>query len=232
MRHTQVSETQENLPLQMTRPTPHNILLDFEHLLSSMLREVGLIGEIPLSDDDESLIEAALRELLRFSEPGKATQFLQEEVPCMLACWLVWKGTRGYHEGDYWTEVRQAVGLFQAKTNWSDRLGKIFEDVLQRFHLPDFRGGHRFVTPILLHEGEWIDTDSPDLDLGAPGKQYEVTLFSGEKPLRRWMIPGISYGWGLQTPPAGGGTLSYQSERTRTHSLKKCSSVPMSCGPI
>lgn len=39
MRRTQVSETQENLPLQMIRPTPHNILLDFEHLLSSMLRQ-------------------------------------------------------------------------------------------------------------------------------------------------------------------------------------------------
>jgi hypothetical protein len=367
MGHTQDTDAQESLSLSVSRPGVHDILLDFERPLSPMFREVGLIGEIPLSDDEETKIEAALRELLRSGSPSNATQFLREEAPCTLACFLVWKGIRGYREGDYWSEVCESANLPQA--NWPQKWGEIFEDVLQRFRLPNFRdrGGLRFVTPILIHggipdyclddfferlvwpavigrlnyegnihdllaewqerpsltqstdkpvrrfleqggkaasdflqrcldmafqayetgqissakdlglpghvverfaawlkrtspetssqthpqtdllryrapeiilhvaagclllsfpsqrlirsklnsaqlklevqrdgallattslrgavRGEWIETDSHDLDLGAPGKQYEVTLFSGEKPLRRWMIPGVS----------------------------------------
>src|SRR6266849_1356136 len=137
----------------MIQSRPHTVLLDFEHLLNSMFRDVGLIGEIHLSDDEESQVEAALRELLRFSEPGKATQFLREEAPCTLACWLVWKGIHGYHEGDYWAEVCQSVGLPQV--NWPQKWGEIFENVLQSFGLAAFSGsgGYRFVKPILIHGG-------------------------------------------------------------------------------
>lgn len=153
MPRMQVPEARGSPLLQAPLPGPHKVLRDFEHLLSPMFREVSLIGEIPLSDNEEIQIEAALRELLRFSGPGKATQFLREEAQCTLACFLVWKGIRGYREGDYWTEVCNSVGLPRA--NWHTRWGAIFEDVLRRFELAKFSdtGGHRFVTPILIHGG-------------------------------------------------------------------------------
>ena len=52
-------EAPNSLQLQMPQSRPYNGLRDFERLLSSMFREVGLIGEIPLSDDEESQIEVA-----------------------------------------------------------------------------------------------------------------------------------------------------------------------------
>src|SRR5262245_20385695 len=112
-------EVQESPPLQVTQPKPQDILRDFERLLISLFREVGLIGEIPLSDAEEGKIESTLRELLRLSGPGNATQFLKEEAQCTLACWLVWNGTHGYQEGDYWAEVCQSVNLPPA--NWPQK---------------------------------------------------------------------------------------------------------------
>ena len=128
-------------------------LLKFESLLSPLFREVGLIGEIPLSNDEEIEIEQALHELLRSVGLGEATSFLREQVPCTLACFLVWKGIQDYHAGNYWEEVGQSVGLPRA--NLSSKWGEIFEEVLQRFQLAGFRGGegHRFVAPILIHGG-------------------------------------------------------------------------------
>lgn len=133
--------------------TPRNNLRKFESLLSPLFREVGLIGEIPLSNDEEIEIEQALRELLRSVGPDEATQFLREQAPCTLAYFLVWKGIQGYHEGDYWTEVCQSVDLPRA--NWPQKWGESFEEVLRHFQLADFRdsGGQRFVTPILIHGG-------------------------------------------------------------------------------
>ena len=129
------------------------ILLEFEKSLRPRFREVGLIGEIPLSDDDAIEIENALRRLLEDDGPESATSFLREESPCTLACFLVWKGVQDYHEGNYWTGVCQPIDLQQQ--NWPQKWGEIFEYVIQHFQLADFRdlGGLRFVTPILLHGG-------------------------------------------------------------------------------
>ena len=128
-------------------------LLEFEKSLRPLFREVGLIGEISLPDDDTIEIEQTLRKLLHSIGPSRTTQFLREEAPCTLACFLVWKGIQGYHKGNYWEEVCRPVGLPQE--NWSQKWGEIFEDVIQRFQLADFRdlSGRRFVTPILLHGG-------------------------------------------------------------------------------
>lgn len=146
-------ERQKSFSLSRHWANPKSTLLNIEQTLEPLFEEIGLIGEIPLSDDEEIQIETSLRELLRLSSPGEATQFLREEVPCTLACFLVWKGIREYREGDYWEGVCQSVGLHQA--NWPQKWGEIFEDVLRRFRLADFResGGHRFVTPILIHGG-------------------------------------------------------------------------------
>lgn len=124
-------EAPDSLQPRTPRPRPDDVLRDFEHLFSPMFREVGLIGEIPLSDDEGVRIESAFRELLHVSGPGKATQFLQEEAPCTLVCFLVWKGIRGYQEGDYWAEVCQSVDLPRA--NWPQKWGEIFEAVLRYF---------------------------------------------------------------------------------------------------
>ena len=209
MQPRQVPEVQESLPLQVLPPMPQNVLLAFESLLSPMFREVGLIGEIPLSDDEESQIETALRELLCANAPGKAAQFLWEKAPCTLACFMVWKGIRGYREGDYWAEVCQSVGLPQA--NWPQKWGEIFEDVLQQFRLPDFRdsGGHRFVTPILIHGGIpdyclddffgqliWsavtgkLDYYGNAQDLLVQWQEHSSLVLFTDKPVRRFLLDG------------------------------------------
>ncbi len=128
------------------------ILLEFEKALSLRFREVGLIGEIPLSDDDAFKIQGALHDLIESAGPEHAAQFLRDYTPHSLACFLVWKGIQGYHEGDYWSEVCQPIGL---PAHWQQKWGQIFEVVLRWSQLADFRdvGGHRFVTPILLHGG-------------------------------------------------------------------------------
>ena len=128
------------------------ILLEFEKSLRPRFREVGLIGEIPLSDDDALKIQQALYDLIASAGPEHAAQLLRDHAPHSLACFLVWKGIQGYHEGDYWSEVCQPIGL---PTNWQQKWGQIFEAVIRRSQLADFRDveGHRFVTPILLHGG-------------------------------------------------------------------------------
>lgn len=133
-------------------PQPHTTLREFEKRLRPFFREVGLIGEIPLSDDDALKIQQALYDLIVSAGPEHAAQFLRDYAPHSLACFLVWKGIQGYHEGDYWSEVCQPIGL---PTNWQQKWGQIFEAVIRRSQLADFRDveGHRFVTPILLHGG-------------------------------------------------------------------------------
>ncbi len=130
----------------------HSTLLEFERQLSPLFREVALIGERPLSDEQGNDIEEAIHALIRSSGPGWATQFLREHASCTLACFLVWKG-RDYHKGDYWTAVCQPVGLPQHI--WPQKWGEIFKTVLRDFELADFQGsgGLRFVTPILIHGG-------------------------------------------------------------------------------
>ena len=129
-------------------------LLEFEKSLRPRFREVGLVGEIPLADDDASEIQSAIRELLKADGPESSASFLREKALCTLACFLVWKGVQEYSEGTYWTEVHRAVGL-PKNARWQGEWGEIFEEVIQHFQLADFRdiGGLRFVTPILLHGG-------------------------------------------------------------------------------
>ena len=127
-------------------------LREFEKSLRPLLAEAELIGEIPLSEVGAIEIQSALCRLLEDDGPESATLFLQEESPCTLARFLVWKGTQDYHEGNYWPEVCQPIGLpAHSQRAW----GEIFEAITQRFQLADFRdiGGRRFVTPILLHGG-------------------------------------------------------------------------------
>ena len=132
---------------------PQTTLLEFEKNLRPSLREVSLIGEIPLSDDDALKIQQALRGLIASTGPEYATYFLRYDAPYTLACFLVWKGIQGYHEGNYWSEVRQPIGLPQA--NWPQKWGEIFEEVIRQSRLADFQDvkGHRFVARILLHGG-------------------------------------------------------------------------------
>lgn len=206
MLRVQVPETQANRLPHATRSRPHDVLVDFEKLLSPMLSEVGLIGELPLTDDEERQIETSLRALLCRSSPAEATQFLREEAPCTLACFLVWKGIRGYWEGDYWAAVCQSVGLPQA--NRPQKWGKIFEGVLQRYRLSDFResGGHHFVTPILIHGGiptyclddffarlVWpavtgkLDYSGNVADLLSEWRERSSLVLSTDKPVRRFL---------------------------------------------
>ena len=132
---------------------PQTTLLEFEKKLRPSLREVSLIGEIPLSDDDALKIQQTLRGLIASTGPEYATYFLRYDAPYTLACFLVWKGIQGYHEGNYWSEVRQPIGLPQA--NWPQKWGEIFEEVIGQSRLADFQDvkGHRFVARILLHGG-------------------------------------------------------------------------------
>jgi len=128
-------------------------ILQCEHKLSKEAQNVSLLGEIPLSPEDLDHLATLIRQAIS-PDISAGTRFLERKVPTCLACFLVWMGTSGYRDGDYWSAVRESTGLVE-DPNWERKWGRIFLNFLKTNDLPCFeiKGGLTYVTPILAHGG-------------------------------------------------------------------------------
>lgn len=132
-------------------------LRDWEHMLASQLQQVVLIGELELTREETQELARLIGRFVRWCrhpERGyNAEERLERKYPHAFVTFLVFQGRHGYDEGDYWTGVREAVGVEFRSSEW----GQIFERTLQKLNLPRNFTGHRYVAAILGHGG--IPTD-------------------------------------------------------------------------
>jgi ribosomal protein S9 len=125
-------------------------ILECENKLSSITQKVSLLGEFPLSSEEVDKLGAFIKE--QTSENiQRGTEFLKTKTPICLACFLVWKGILDYKDGDYWSVIKDPIGL--PDLNWQVKWGGIFIDFLESNGLPSFdiKDALRYVTPILIH---------------------------------------------------------------------------------
>lgn len=125
-------------------------ILECESKLSPIIQKISLLGEIPLSAEEVDKLGTFIKEQI-LDDIQKGTKFLETETPTCLSCFLVWKGILDYRDGDYWSAIKDSVGL--SDPNWQVRWGKIFIDFLESNRLPSFdiKDAHRYVTPLLIH---------------------------------------------------------------------------------
>jgi len=126
-------------------------ILECESKLPPIIQKISLLGEIPLSSEEVDKLGTFIKEQ-NLDDIQKGTKFLKTETPTCLSCFLVWKGILDYRDGDYWSAIKDSVGL--SDPNWQGRWGKIFIDFLKFNRLPSFdiKDAHRrYVTPILIH---------------------------------------------------------------------------------
>lgn len=113
---------------------------------------VNLLGEIPLSEEDVTWLDAEVRACLQ-QGARLATQFLVHKAPLSFATFLVWQGIRGYRDGDFWSAVHTATGV--AEVGYQTVWGQAFLKTLLKYHLLTATDdpGFAYVGPILLHGG-------------------------------------------------------------------------------
>ena len=137
-------------------PQPNRITLkDWETWLAPQVRQVELVGEIPITADECVQLGKVIGLRVRALGHSRALSALQSEHPCALTVYLVAQGVYGYQGGDYWSEVVQVTGFNDSYT-W--QVGQAFEDILAEMDLPlfyDMRSikAHRYVSLILAHGG-------------------------------------------------------------------------------
>lgn len=121
-----------------------------EKRLSSNIRNDRLIGEIALSQDDIVKLSALINKIIS-SDIRQGIQLLETKFPTCTACFLVWKGILDYIGGDYWSSIRNSIGI--SDPNVQNKLGDIFIGFLNLNKLPSFmiEDSLTYVTPILMH---------------------------------------------------------------------------------
>jgi len=139
----------DNVP-QLTRTS----LKGWESWLAPQVRQVELVGEIPITADECAQLGKVIGLRVRTLGHSRALHTLRHDYPCALAAYLVAQGIYGYQGGDYWSEVVQVTGL---KSSYTWQVGQTFEEILEDLDLPlfyDMRAeAHRYVSLILAHGG-------------------------------------------------------------------------------
>lgn len=130
-------------------------LKDWESWLAPQVRQVELLGEIPITADECVQLGKVIGLRVRTLGHSRALRALRHDSPCALAVYLVAQGIYGYQGGDYWSEVIQVTGL---NDSYMWQVGQAFEDILAELDLPlfyDMRSikAHRYVSLILSHGG-------------------------------------------------------------------------------
>ena len=136
---------------QLNRTT----LKDWESWIVPQVRQVELLGEIPITAEECAQLGQSLRLRLKALGLAEAARVIRQRYPSAFAVYLVAQGIYGYRGGDYWGEVCQVTGLPPGNT-W--RWGRLFEDILADLGLPQFpdlreQGAQRYVSLILAHGG-------------------------------------------------------------------------------
>lgn len=133
----------------------HISLKDWEDWLAPQVRQVELLGEIPITANECAQLGKAIGLRVKGLGHARALGLLEETYPCALAVYLVAQGIYGYQGGDYWGEVIEVTHLSHAYT-W--QVGQAFEAILEAMGLPlfyDMRAekARRYVSLILAHGG-------------------------------------------------------------------------------
>lgn len=123
-------------------------LAECEAALSVAFRQVQLVGELPLTDEDLSKLSQLVAQWARRYAPVRR---LGQQMPAVLVTLMVWAGIEGYYQGDYWSSLSQLIPWFDPARQavW----GKNFLLALSRLGLRPFdvEGALPYVTPILGH---------------------------------------------------------------------------------
>jgi len=174
--------------------------------LSAELRDVSLIGQVPLSDEDLGKLGALLSRWLRGNDVVACGR-----PSASLACLLVWVGVRGYSRGEYWPAVGEALGAEIRGHLYADLTGGFLE-FLSAHRLPTFEEaeGLHYVTPILAHGGVPdycltdffkhlllpvatgrlnVDINDPS-DIVAEWREHSSYFDFTDKPVRRFLLHG------------------------------------------
>ena len=121
-----------------------------ERILSGELGKIRLLGDIPLNEYDVKKLEELFKnELVGGNEKGLDNLLINN--PVSIAIYLVWKGIISYEGGEYWSGLKDILGIYSA--NEEIRVGEFFLEFLKRnklFYL-NIEGSNKYVTPILLH---------------------------------------------------------------------------------
>ena len=130
-------------------------LIDWENWLEPQVRNVELLGEIPLASEECQQLGRMLGQDLFSLGLAWASHVIEDQCPCSFAVFLVAQGIYGYDGlGGYWPGVSDITGTYLG-SNWTSELGRLFEQVLGNLGLPLFPdlGGRRYVDLILMHGG-------------------------------------------------------------------------------
>src|SRR5260370_2782634 len=128
-------------------------LADWEKDLREKIDYIELLGELNLSQDDVRQIGSLIANLFCTYDQSTTLHILKRRYAVCLAVYLVAKGIYGYQGGDYWTSIKEEIGLTSG--NIQQQVGPCFEQFLLDQGLPSFPGvrGLRYVRIILLHGG-------------------------------------------------------------------------------
>lgn len=143
------------LPVTAVPAGPPVTLADWEAYLLPRVRQVELLGEIPITTDEYAQLGQSIGRHVERWGHAQALRTLRRDYPCALAMYLVAQGIHGYEGGDYWTEVVQEAGFSPKLTS---QVGRAFEQILEELQLPLFydmraEGARRYVSLILAHGG-------------------------------------------------------------------------------
>ncbi len=129
-------------------------LKEWEEWLAPQVRQVELLGEIPITANECAQLGQVIGLRVRTLEHRRGLKTLLKDYPCALAVYLVAQGVYGYQGGDYWSEVVQVTKF---KRNYAWQVGQALEEILINLGLPlfpDMRAeAHRYVSLILAHGG-------------------------------------------------------------------------------
>lgn len=128
-------------------------LHEVEQELFRACREVELLCELDLSDEETEHLARSLGSLIEQAGPIQATRQLSDHLSHVLAAYLAFEGVRSYSQGEYWTAVCDRTGL--PRDGSCARWAAIFRNVLVRHKLAVLhdRAGNFHVSEILLHAG-------------------------------------------------------------------------------
>src|SRR5260370_1344933 len=103
-------------------------LADWEKDLREKIDYIELLGELNLSQDDVRQIGSLIANLFCTYDQSTTLHILKRRYAVCLAVYLVAKGIYGYQGGDYWTSIKEEIGLTSG--NIQQQVGQFFEQFL------------------------------------------------------------------------------------------------------
>jgi hypothetical protein len=169
-------------------------LSECEKLLNPLLQQISLIGQLSLTEEDIDKLAKLIRDKIE-TDIKYGTWELKKLFPTCLACFLVFKGHEEYKSGDFWSSVWESLNLPKS-TKWQGEWGEVFIEFLKENKLPSFDigGGHRYVTPILVHGGipnyclnDFFQNLLVPIVLG----QLEVDITNTDEIIKEWRYSSL-----------------------------------------